>query len=141
MYNEGTWGERVDPWKMSRTPGRRFKSLWEPKAEPGMEGSPNQSSGEPRVDQGREEESGRNALRNIPTQDAGWRIRKFETTLRRPTPIQSLGGRYPRFQRPFVTRRGFFIGWRTNLPNPTPVSWALLTPSPPIEFSLTLQPS
>jgi hypothetical protein len=68
-----------------------------------MEGSPNQNHRKPMAEKSREEESETNALRNIPTQDAGWRIGKSETTLRRPTPIQFSGKRYPPSQMPLVS--------------------------------------
>jgi hypothetical protein len=55
------------------------------------------------AEQSREEESEINAPQNILTQDAGWRTGQSETTLRRPTPIQLSGGRYPRSQMPLVS--------------------------------------
>jgi hypothetical protein len=46
---------------------------------------PLEDDGKPRLEQGGEMESGRNAHRNIPTQDAGRRIEKSKTTLSRHT--------------------------------------------------------
>jgi hypothetical protein len=79
------------------------------------------------AEQSREEESERNAPQNIPTQDAGWRTGKSETTLCKPTPIQFLGERYPRYL--------------SSLDEGSSALSDLLTPSPPTEFFLTLQPS
>jgi hypothetical protein len=50
-----TWKKRTDPWKMSGTPSQNTwktmgsENLWEPRAETGTGGSPNQSHGEPRT--------------------------------------------------------------------------------------------
>jgi hypothetical protein len=58
----------VNPWKISRTPSQNTwetkgsESLWEPRAEPGKEGTPNQILREPRMDQDREEEGGEKHL-------------------------------------------------------------------------------
>jgi hypothetical protein len=62
-------------------------------AVPGTEGFPNHNHRKPMAEQSREEESEINAP--IPTQDAGWRTGKSETTLCRSTAIQLSGRRYP----------------------------------------------
>jgi hypothetical protein len=108
-----------NPWK---TMG--CKSLWDPMAEPGTEGSPNQNHRKPMAEQCREEEfqSKINPPRNIPTPDAGWRTGQSETTLRRPTPSSF--------------RAGDILGPRclSSLDEGSPALSALLTPSPPTVF-------
>jgi hypothetical protein len=47
------------------------KSLWEPRAELGTEGSPNQNLRKPIAEQSREKESEIYSPPNIPTQDVG----------------------------------------------------------------------
>jgi hypothetical protein len=99
----------VDFEKMSGTPSQNpwktmgSMSLWELRADPGTEGYPNKNHRKPMADQSREEESEINTPRNIPTQDAEWRTGKSKTTLRRPSPIQFLEGRYRRSQMPLIS--------------------------------------
>jgi hypothetical protein len=74
---QSTWEERVGLWKMRGTPARTFGRRWKARIYQNRgrnlrrKDPPKQNPREPRAEQGREEESGRNALRNIPIQDAG----------------------------------------------------------------------
>jgi hypothetical protein len=81
------------------------------------------------AEQSREEESERNAPRNIPTLDTEWRTRKSETTLCSPTPSRFWAGDT--------------LGSRclSSLDEGSPVLNASLTPSTPTDIPLTLQPS
>jgi hypothetical protein len=82
---------------MSGTPSQNplktmgSKSLWEPMAEPGTEESPTTT-----IESQRKNKVEKRKVKNIPTQDAGWRTGKSETMLRRSTHSQLSGGRYPR---------------------------------------------
>jgi hypothetical protein len=122
--NQSSWEPRAENGltRGTRQPNRNqkpckkmgSKSLLEPSAQLGKEGTPNQSPGKPRVKQGREKESGRQAPQNSPSLEAGWRTGKSETMLRRLTPIWFLGWRFPCFGRHLVSGWGFSIGWQTN---------------------------